>query len=137
MITHLPPADMIDRNSAMIRVISPTCRRSSASIALVIMLVPAACWGWGKDGHEIVGRIADDRLSARAKQGIRDLVGDLNLVDVKICMWADHIKGPRQETKPWHYVNIPVRKDNGPGKFNPKRDSQDGNNIIDQLTHYI
>jgi len=61
---------------------------------------------WGPDGHWIVGKIAEQHMSANAARRLRILAGrDVSLAD--LSNWADEIKGERPETLRWHYTNIP------------------------------
>ncbi|HSU67790.1 MAG TPA: S1/P1 nuclease [Tepidisphaeraceae bacterium] len=99
--------------------------------------IPLRAWAWGNEGHEIVGRIATARLTDKAAAEVRALIGSANLGDDDICNWADAIKLERGETKPWHYVDIPVDKDNHPTKFDPARDCKDEQCVIGQINHFV
>jgi len=100
---------------------------------LCLLLAPALALAWGQDGHRIVGRIAEDRLSVNAKREIRKLIGDESISDDSVANWADKIKSTRTNTKPWHYVDIPV----GEKSYDAKRDGHDGDNIIDKLVFFV
>jgi hypothetical protein len=63
-------------------------------------------FGWGPEGHRIVGDIAHDHLSASAKHNIRDLLGNDDLA--AIASWADEVRPQRPETYDWHFVDIPA-----------------------------
>lgn len=104
--------------------------------AIFLGVVPSIAQAWGNEGHEIVGRIATARLSEKAAAEVRSLIGSANLGDDDICNWADAIKLERPETKPWHYVDIPVDGENHPGAFDPARDCKDGQCVIEQLNHF-
>jgi len=75
---------------------------------------PAPAFGWGEKGHIVVARIAEANLSAKARAGIRDLVGDRSIADKQIAVWADLIKRssfyakkyPKNPT--WHYIDLPI-----------------------------
>ena len=62
---------------------------------------------WGPEGHMIVAEIADQRLTPKARAGIKALLPDETLAEV--ANWADVIKGKPEwtKTKPWHFINIP------------------------------
>ena len=63
---------------------------------------------WGPAGHEIVGRIAEQRLTPAAVQFICDLHNpEIHIADAGVADWADFIRRDHPETAPWHYVDIP------------------------------
>lgn len=64
-------------------------------------------YAWGPVGHMIVGQIAQDQLSIKAKNAVDKLLEGQSVAEVS--NWADSIKS-RPEwamTKPWHFVDIP------------------------------
>jgi len=67
--------------------------------------MPSTLVGWGPEGHEIVGSLAQTRLTENAKRGIRSLIGDGSLAS--IANWADEVRPERDETYNWHFVDIP------------------------------
>jgi hypothetical protein len=75
------------------------------SPAVFFVLLPTLCFAWGREGHEIIGKIAEDHLNAQANITVRSLLGNDHLDS--IANWADDIRRERRETAPWHYVNIP------------------------------
>ena len=93
-----------------------------ASITVSMILVLACSTranAWGKEGHEIVARIAERYLEthspaalARAKQ----LLGVQSLAEVAV--FADDVREQRTYTKNWHYVDIPL----GQGSYVVARD---------------
>jgi hypothetical protein len=77
---------------------------------LFTLLFPAPSFPWGPAGHQIVALIAEDNLNPRAKSMVQAILGPgKNFVDE--ADWADRIKHYKPETKPWHYINLPVSKD--------------------------
>ena len=75
---------------------------------------------WWEDGHIIVSKIAESRLTKEAQAGIKDLLGDnvegeRAISDSRICNWADLIRSsgvlnrkyPKNDT--WHYINIEIK----------------------------
>lgn len=60
--------------------------------------------------------VAESRLTPAASAAVQSLIGPSRLRD--IATWADQIKGARPETKPWHYVNIPLDR----ADYDPARD---------------
>jgi hypothetical protein len=72
---------------------------------------------WGPDGHQIVGRIAELRLSPAAAKAVAVLLNDSNQL-ARVSNWADHIRKSRSETAPWHFVDIPFDAE----AYDPERD---------------
>jgi hypothetical protein len=61
---------------------------------------------WYYSGHRLVARIAVLRLTPNTAEAIKDILGGQSLPDAST--WADEIKMQRPDTKPLHYVNIPL-----------------------------
>jgi len=77
-----------------------------AAALVLTLLIPSTLIGWGTEGHEIVGLLAQRRLTENAKTGIRSLIGDASLAS--IANWADEVRPERDETYNWHFVDIPA-----------------------------
>ena len=97
------------------------------SCALTAALVSPA-YSWGDEGHQLVARIAARSLTSNARLRIAALIknnvtaasDDLDLLPliaqptpdnieevlVKIATWPDHIPSGKQETEPWHFVDL-------------------------------
>lgn len=75
---------------------------------------------WGQTGHRVVGEVASNHLSKKAKREIDQLLNGLSLAVVST--YADEIKSDRNfnEYRPWHYVNIPFDKNYS--DINPKEE---------------
>jgi len=57
-------------------------------------------------GHRVVARIAEQHLTPKAEKRLARYLGkEVSLADV--ALWADEIREEREETKPWHYINLP------------------------------
>lgn len=78
---------------------------------LVSILGTSPCFGWGADGHRIVGRIAQNFLTPGARSLVDDLLGGQSLAEVST--WADEIKSDRQWdwARPLHYANVATGSD--------------------------
>ena len=76
--------------------------------------------GWGSTGHRIVGEIAEDHLSEKAKRKISSLMGHHNLA--MMSNWADEIKSDPnwKHANDWHYATIPNGEEYIPGKHKGK-----------------
>lgn len=73
---------------------------------LLIALPLQQSAGWGQKGHRIVGAVAWNHLNETTKRSIQQLIQNKRLSAV--ANWADSIKTHRPETRPWHYVDIPL-----------------------------
>jgi hypothetical protein len=65
---------------------------------------------WGQTGHRVVGEVASNHLSEKAKIEIDQLLNGMSLAVAST--FGDEIKSDPQYRKygPWHYVNIPFDK---------------------------
>jgi hypothetical protein len=64
-------------------------------------------YGWGVTGHRVVGHIAEQYLSKKAKKELQRVLGHQSLAYVS--NWMDDIKSDRayDHTQEWHWVTIP------------------------------
>lgn len=76
---------------------------SAVMAAISLMLV-----SWGVTGHRVIGKVAENHLTPKAKAAIEDLLGDQTLADVST--WADEVRGQPEyrQTAPWHFLNLPL-----------------------------
>lgn len=100
-----------------------------AILALFASSLPAPAWG--PIGHRAVGQIAEERLSAKAQQAVRDLLGDESLAEASL--WADEIRSDARwrVSSPWHYVNIPDGQ-----TYSRARRDRDGD-VIEALERFV
>jgi hypothetical protein len=65
---------------------------------------------WSKTGHRVVGEVAEEYLSRKAKRALADLLDGQSLAAV--ANFGDEIKADRKyrEFSAWHYVNFPADK---------------------------
>lgn len=68
---------------------------------------------WSKKGHRVVGEIAQDYLSGKAKRAINDLLEGRDLAVAS--NYSDEIKADTiyRRFSAWHYVNFPAEKKYG------------------------
>ncbi len=109
-------------------------RPPNRMIALVTALAftsAAPSLAWGPQGHRVIARAAEERLSPSARLAVRELLhpGD-TLPDV--AGWADH-EGHDvvPNSAPWHYINVPI----GDAHFDPRLIRND-NNVVVQIKHF-
>ena len=99
------------------------------SLLSVIAYSPAA-FSWGKNGHRIVGEIAQRNLDSGTLRAIKKLAGDDDLS--RLANWPDEIRSdPKMGyTSPWHYVSIPT----GKTYFDQKRNKE--GDVIEALYRF-
>jgi len=93
------------------RIAARSSIRRWLALALVLALLPSApVWGWGAQGHRIVGDIAEEFLDARTRAEVRRLAGDVSLAELGV--WLDEQRDRLSAADPgsqrWHYDNRPV-----------------------------
>lgn len=76
------------------------------SILILVFAFSLNSFGWGMDGHRIVGEIADRHLTAKAKKNIRKILGNESIA--MSSNWADFIKSnPTFDSlDKSHYINF-------------------------------
>jgi hypothetical protein len=96
---------------------------------------------WGQEGHSIVAEIAQRRLSANALREINTLLGS-ELPGLEhaqfslgsIASWPDDYRADHHdETRGWHFVDIPYDRDGYSGPRDCKLDEKYGDCIINEL----
>ena len=110
----------------------PLRRIILVNLVVLAVILASPCFGWGPDGHRIIGDIATKYLSAKSKAAIKDLVGEQTLADAG--NWADEIrKDPQYDwAKPLHYINVPRDAE----KVDLQRDCPDEKCVIGAINHY-
>ncbi|WP_375429046.1 S1/P1 nuclease [uncultured Sphingomonas sp.] len=103
------PLTHVDVTAAAMRTFS--ILTTLATVAILIAPVPAHAWG--KSGHRVTGVLADDYLDARAKAGVRELLGAETLAEAST--WPDFMRSDPSEfwqrtANPFHYVTVPAGK---------------------------
>jgi len=104
----------------------------SALIALCFLLVPLQTLAWGKEGHAIIGNLAQRQINAKAQLEVaRLLAGEPVPTLAGVASWADELRESDPElakkTGRWHYVNF---KSGDTCDYGPARDCADGNCVI-------
>lgn len=89
-------------------------------ILALALLLPSQAFAWGKDGHEVVGIIAEKNLGKPAAAAVAELLKDhqfKTLSDTKLVNWADSIRASAMDKEKfpksalWHYIDIDVEAD--------------------------
>ena len=79
----------------------------AAVYGVLLLLMSSTALAWGPDGHRAVARVAETRLTDKARAGIQALLGTESLVDV--ATWADEVRSTTHPaTFNWHFTDVPV-----------------------------
>ena len=123
---------------------------------LLLITFGNRAFGYGAEGHRIVGKVADFRLkSAHARHKVRSLLIDIHAESLAdIANWADEVKRqrvpkstddpetvaflaehPAADTGPWHFVDLPL----GTKRYDPSTIPKfvRSNDIVHILNHCI
>lgn len=78
--------------------------------SLFVLSVSMYAGAWGMLGHRVVGQVAEEHLTEKAKQRVSEILGDMTLAEVS--NWMDDIKSDHRydSLRPWHYTTIPTGK---------------------------
>ncbi|KAK4491680.1 hypothetical protein RD792_002446 [Penstemon davidsonii] len=75
---------------------------------MVVMLIIPKTLGWGKEGHYIVCKIAENYLTADALAAAKALLPDSAEGDLAaVCSWPDQIRFHYRWSSPLHYIDTP------------------------------
>ncbi|GGQ30363.1 S1/P1 nuclease [Shewanella litoralis] len=97
-----------------------------ASGLLLSLSISSSVFAFGQLGHRIVGDLAQQHLSASAKQQIEQLTNGESLA--QMSTWADEIRSDKHwyHAAPWHYISIEDDETWQSLKRNPDGDIIDG-----------
>lgn len=75
-------------------------------MALIVQLIPARVFAWGKKGHELVAEVAFHYLDDSTKMKVMQYLGKTSIEDA--ANWMDEMRSNDYYDfmKPWHYVNV-------------------------------
>ena len=82
---------------------------------------------WYAEGHRLIARIAESRLTPHTAESVRSILGGQSLASA--ASWADDIKAQRPQTNSLHFVNIPLDSNS----YVAARDCGTGHCIIAEL----
>jgi hypothetical protein len=76
-------------------------------VSIALTYLPVSAGAWGMIGHRIVGQIAENHLSARARKALRAILGNESIA--MASNWGDFIKSDPAYNYlyNWHFVNLP------------------------------
>ncbi len=77
------------------------------AICLLLPLFAVQAYGWGQNGHRVVGLIAQQHLSRKAEKRVMELLECNSLAEASV--WMDDIRSDDRydHTHDWHWVTIP------------------------------
>lgn len=78
----------------------------ATALALVAVTHAGSAKAWGAEGHRIIGLIAEQDLSLRARTATNRILKGVTLADEST--WMDQVRstGPGRKMSKWHYVNL-------------------------------
>jgi len=99
--------------------------------AVILLALAAPAFGWSKQGHQLVGELAEHDLTPAARAEVqRLLAGEPDPTLAGVSTWADEIRSDGNElgqrSRPWHYINF----DRAGCGYVPARECPDGNCVI-------
>ncbi len=76
------------------------------SLTAALAMLPVAAFGWGANGHRIVGLIGYNHLTPAAASAVHAILDGRNLAQV--ATWPDDIRSDPawSHSAPWHYISI-------------------------------
>ncbi|GAB3062664.1 S1/P1 nuclease [Stenotrophomonas tumulicola] len=106
----------------------------AAALALALTLVSTNALAWGAQGHRLVGRIAESRLTPAARAEVDELLaGEADPTLPGVAAWADQLRAHDRDlgrrSARWHYVNI--AEDDC--RYLAPRHCPDGNCVVEAL----
>ncbi|KAG4907501.1 hypothetical protein AAZX31_20G104700 [Glycine max] len=77
-------------------------------VIVSLMIVLPNTQGWGEDGHAIICRIAQSRLSDSAANAVKNLLPEYAQNDLgNVCSWADRVRFYLHWSAPLHFADTP------------------------------
>jgi len=110
---------------------SAAMNRPILLFGLALALALPDAHAWSREGHQLVGELAERQLSPAALAEVRALLADeAEPTLAAVAPWADDIRAEENDlgrrSKRWHFVNIPGHD----CAYDAARDCPDGNCII-------
>ena len=79
-------------------------------VSTFVILISLQSFGWGQNGHRIVGLIAERHLTKKALRNIKEVLKNETLAEVSNFMDAIKSDATYRYMSPWHYATIPDDK---------------------------
>jgi nuclease S1 len=116
----------------------PGRKPRTARFVITLLIVAAvhpgtSAWAWGRLGHRVISRIAEQNLTPKAKVAIAELLAPgESLADASL--WADENRGRLPKTAPWHYVDVPLDEPRYDARFSGDVSSKGC--VIDKINEF-
>ncbi len=98
-------------------------------LSLLTLTIPA--FSWGPEGHSLVARIADTQLTPAVRARVIEILGPGKTM-ASVASWADEVRRARNETAPWHFVDIPLDK----AHLDVDRDCAKGDCVVSAIIRF-
>lgn len=111
-------------------------------LAILALALPCEqAFAWGQEGHSIVAELAEHRLDQATLEKIRLLLrtefpaaaADARVSLGSIASWADDYRAEHDETRNWHFVNIPFERATFDPQVDCKADPKFGDCIVNAI----
>ena len=102
-------------------------------IVIYVALWTHSALAWDDFGHRLVARFAYLKLDPDLRTKVDELLGGGVDAFAEAGQWADGIKASKPNTRPWHYVNIPLHAE----AYDRERDCLKSNCIVEKLQQFI
>jgi hypothetical protein len=91
-------------------------------INFFVLLIVGQAFGWGQNGHRVVGFVAQEHLNRKASKKLSQILDCNSLAQVSV--WMDDIKSDDRynHTHDWHWVTVPEGKEYAATDKNPNGD---------------
>jgi hypothetical protein len=89
---------------------------------LLMLLSTHACLAWGPTGHRVIGQIAEQHLTPKAKKAIEKILGHESLAMASTYMDEVRSDTAFDHTRDWHWVTIPDGETYAQSEKNPNGD---------------
>ncbi|KAK6146861.1 hypothetical protein DH2020_020730 [Rehmannia glutinosa] len=104
------------------------CKFHTVAFVVILFCFPIA-YGWGTDGHFIICRLAQPRLTKAAANAVSQLLPAYAQNDLgSVCSWADRVRFRYHWSAPLHFIDTPDNL----CTYQYKRDCKDGDGIQDR-----
>ena len=105
--------------------------RPIALLTSLAVLSTSTAFAWGPQGHRVIARVAEERLTPAARLAIKELLLPGDTLP-SVADWADHdghdaVPGSAK----WHFINVPISD----ARFDPKL-IRDDNNVVVKIKQY-
>ena len=104
-------------------------------LLIAVLFIVQYAFSWGVIGHRVIGEIAQQHLTKKAKKELRKLTGKETLA--WWANWPDFIKSDStwNHASPWHYVDLPGHLEKE--KFIDELKKLPGKNLYTQIQAMI